>query len=91
MSSQLFHRTPRVRIQEITAGVQFRLGIIESFDPVTQELYRQPTETNEPREYKQNIDRLTEQKRKIKAKNQGLRPNHTHRRAPSSVVCNTEE
>jgi hypothetical protein len=50
----------------------------------------QPTNTNEPREDKHNIDQLTEQKRKIEAENHGLGLNHTHRRAPRLVVCNTE-
>jgi hypothetical protein len=40
MSSQTFHQTPGGRIQEITEGVQFGLENLESFDPVTQELYR---------------------------------------------------
>jgi hypothetical protein len=38
-SSQAFHRTSGVRIQEITTGEQFEPQILESFDPVTQELY----------------------------------------------------
>jgi hypothetical protein len=40
MSSQAFHRTTGGRVQEITVGEQFEPRIIESFDPVTQELYR---------------------------------------------------
>jgi hypothetical protein len=39
MSSQAFHRTPGGRVQEITAGVRFEPRILQSFDPVTQELY----------------------------------------------------
>jgi hypothetical protein len=39
ISSQIFHRTPCVRVQGITAGVHFRLINLESFDPVTQEVY----------------------------------------------------
>jgi hypothetical protein len=34
--SQPFHRTPGGRIQEITAGEQFKLENLESFDPATQ-------------------------------------------------------
>jgi hypothetical protein len=37
MSSQIFHRTPDGRIQEITAGEQLEPRILESFDPVTQD------------------------------------------------------
>jgi hypothetical protein len=40
ISSQAFHRTPGGRVGEITAGEQFEARILESFDPVTQELYR---------------------------------------------------
>jgi hypothetical protein len=40
ISSQAFHRTPGGRVREITAGVPFELGILESFRPVTQESYR---------------------------------------------------
>jgi hypothetical protein len=42
ISSQVFHRTPGGRVQETTVGVQFESLILESFDPVTQELYRLP-------------------------------------------------
>jgi hypothetical protein len=37
---QAFHPTPGERVQEITAGEQFEPQNLESFDPVTQELYR---------------------------------------------------
>jgi hypothetical protein len=37
MSSQKFHRTPARRVQETTTGEQFKLQILESFDPVTQD------------------------------------------------------
>jgi hypothetical protein len=40
ISSQAFHRTPGGRVREITAGVQFGQGNLESFDPVTQEQNR---------------------------------------------------
>jgi hypothetical protein len=40
ISSQAFHRTPGGRVQKITAGVQFKPRILESFDPATQEQYR---------------------------------------------------
>jgi hypothetical protein len=40
ISSQTFHRTPCVRVQGITARVQFRLVNLDSFDSVTQELYQ---------------------------------------------------
>jgi hypothetical protein len=38
-SSQAFHQRSGVRIREITTGEQFEPQILESFDPVTQELY----------------------------------------------------
>jgi hypothetical protein len=41
ISSQVFHRTPGGRVQKITAGEQFKPRILKSFDPVTQELYRE--------------------------------------------------
>jgi hypothetical protein len=37
---QLSHQTPVDRVREITAGEQFEPRNLESFDPVTQELYR---------------------------------------------------
>jgi hypothetical protein len=40
ISSQAFHRTSGGRVWKITAEKQFRPRILESFDPVTQELYR---------------------------------------------------
>jgi hypothetical protein len=40
MSSQTFHRTPGGHIQKITAEKQFEPQDLESFDPVTQELYQ---------------------------------------------------
>jgi hypothetical protein len=40
ISSQIFHQTPHERVQKITVKEQFELRILESFDPVTQELYR---------------------------------------------------
>jgi hypothetical protein len=40
MYSQTFHRTPDRRVQKITVEEQFKPQNIESFDPVTQELYR---------------------------------------------------
>jgi hypothetical protein len=40
ISSQAFHRTPAGHIQKITAGERFEPRILESFDPITQELYR---------------------------------------------------
>jgi hypothetical protein len=40
MSSQVFHRTPGVRVREITVKKQFEPQILESFDPMTQEVYR---------------------------------------------------
>jgi hypothetical protein len=39
VSSQVFHRTTGRRVREITAREQFETRILESFDPVTQELY----------------------------------------------------
>jgi hypothetical protein len=41
ISSQVFHRSPGGRVREITAGEQFKPRILESFDPMTQEFYRQ--------------------------------------------------
>jgi hypothetical protein len=41
ISSHAFHRTPAGRIRKIIAGVQFELGILKSFGPVTQESYRE--------------------------------------------------
>jgi hypothetical protein len=41
ISSQAFHWTPSGRVQEITAEVQFKLGNLNSFDPMTEESYRQ--------------------------------------------------
>jgi hypothetical protein len=38
--SQVFHRTPGGRIQETTAGERFEPQNLESFGPVTQEVYR---------------------------------------------------
>jgi hypothetical protein len=40
MSSQSFHRTPGGLVQKITTGERFEPRILESFDPVTQELYQ---------------------------------------------------
>jgi hypothetical protein len=40
MSSQTFHRTPGGGVSEITTGERFEPRILESFDPVTQELYQ---------------------------------------------------
>jgi hypothetical protein len=40
MSLQTFHRTPGGHIQKITAEKQFEPQDLESFDPVTQELYQ---------------------------------------------------
>jgi hypothetical protein len=40
MSSQSFHRTLGGRVREITAEERFEPRILESFYPVTQELYR---------------------------------------------------
>jgi hypothetical protein len=40
MSAQAFHQTPGGRVRETTAGEQFKLRSLESFDPVTQEQYR---------------------------------------------------
>jgi hypothetical protein len=40
ISSHAFHRTSGGRVQEITAGKRFEPRILESFDPVTQELYQ---------------------------------------------------
>jgi hypothetical protein len=40
MSSQTFHRIIGGRVPEITAGERFEPRILESFDPVTQELYQ---------------------------------------------------
>jgi hypothetical protein len=40
ISSQAFHRTPGGRIRKTTTGEQFKPIILESFDPVTQELYQ---------------------------------------------------
>jgi hypothetical protein len=40
ISSQAFHRTLDRRVYETTAEERFRLENFESFDPVTQELYR---------------------------------------------------
>jgi hypothetical protein len=41
MSSKAFHQTPDGRIQKNTAEEQFKSQIFESFEPVTQKLYRQ--------------------------------------------------
>jgi hypothetical protein len=41
ISSQVFHRTPGGRVQEITVGERFEPRILESFGPVTQELYQE--------------------------------------------------
>jgi hypothetical protein len=40
ISSQPFHRTTGGRIREVTAGVKFEPQNLESFNPVTQELYQ---------------------------------------------------
>jgi hypothetical protein len=40
MSSQVFHRTASGRVQKITTGERFESQILESFNPVSQELYR---------------------------------------------------
>jgi hypothetical protein len=40
ISSQVFHRTPGGRVQKITVREQFEPQNLESFDPVTQDLYR---------------------------------------------------
>jgi hypothetical protein len=40
ISSQVFHQTPDGRVQKISVEEQFEPRILESFDPVTQELYR---------------------------------------------------
>jgi hypothetical protein len=40
ISSQLFHRTLDERVWEITVEERFEPRILESFDPVIQELYR---------------------------------------------------
>jgi hypothetical protein len=40
ISSQSFHRTPGGRVRETTAREQFKPRILESFDPTTQESYR---------------------------------------------------
>jgi hypothetical protein len=39
ISSHAFHRTPDGHIQKIIAEERFESRILESFDPVTQELY----------------------------------------------------
>jgi hypothetical protein len=40
ISLHAFHRTPDKRVQKITVGEQFKPQNLESFDLVTQELYR---------------------------------------------------
>jgi hypothetical protein len=40
ISSQAFHRTPGGRVREPTAGERFRPRILETFDLVTQDRYR---------------------------------------------------
>jgi hypothetical protein len=40
MSSQVFHRTLSGCVQKITIGERFESQILESFDLVSQELYR---------------------------------------------------
>jgi hypothetical protein len=40
ISSPAFHRTPGGHVRETTAVERFRPQILETFDPVTQELYR---------------------------------------------------
>jgi hypothetical protein len=40
ISSQVFHQTPGGRVQKITAGERFEPRTLESFNLVTQELYR---------------------------------------------------
>jgi hypothetical protein len=55
ISSQSFHWTPAERIQEITVKERFKPQIIESFDPVTQELYRHLTAAIHTQELKEKI------------------------------------
>jgi hypothetical protein len=38
--SQSFHRTPGVRIQEITVRMQFKPRILKSFEPANQDQYQ---------------------------------------------------
>jgi hypothetical protein len=40
ISSQVFHRTPGGRVRKTTVGERFEPRNLESFDPMTQELYR---------------------------------------------------
>jgi hypothetical protein len=55
MSSQTFHRTLGERIRKITVKEQFEPQIIESFDPVTQELYQHLTAAIHTQELKEKI------------------------------------
>jgi hypothetical protein len=54
ISSHAFHRTPGGRIWEITVGEWFEPRIIESFDPVTQELYLE-SPTSIQTQHKRNL------------------------------------
>jgi hypothetical protein len=41
ISSHAFHQTAGERVREITAREQFKPRILDSFDPTTQEVYRE--------------------------------------------------
>jgi hypothetical protein len=45
MSSQVFYRTRSERVQKITVEEQFKSQNLESFDPITQEIYWQSLAT----------------------------------------------
>jgi hypothetical protein len=59
ISSQAFHRTPVERIQETTAEKRFRPRILESFDPVAQEHYRDST-CNHPHKIRRSTTPIIE-------------------------------
>jgi hypothetical protein len=46
LSSQIFHRTPGGCVRRITVEKRFELDNLESFDLVTQELYRESLARN---------------------------------------------
>jgi hypothetical protein len=59
ISSQSFHRTPDGRVRKITVEVQFEPRNLESFDPVTQELYQTSPYKNShknPQEQSENFN-----------------------------------
>jgi hypothetical protein len=61
------HRTPNGRVQDTTAGEQFKPRNLESFDPVTQELYRLLPATI----HTQDLDRKIETVMRTESRNGG--------------------